>query len=638
MTTFRSPHARRGRRVAALMSAAALAASLAACAPTDTSAAAESTTQSTETTTTATVVDPLSIDATQTATEVLAANEELHSVEEVDTSAAVTVDLSSSDQPDGVTSTDGNITISQQGTYRLTGELEGSVLLDAADAKVTLILDGVTITSTQGAALAATAIDELTISLAEGRTNTLTDSATYDESADPNAALYSAGNTTITGTGSLTVVGNYNDGITSKDGLIIESGDITVTAVDDAVRGKDYIAVTGGSLHLTAGGDGMTSDNDTDADRGFIALHEGATTIVADGDGIAAATDVVMTGGTIDITTGVGSGSEPSDDTSTKGVKSGVITVIEDGVISVDAQDDALHSDGAMGILGGTITLASGDDGIHAEGTFHANAGTVVVTSSYEGIEAYHIDLAGADIDVTASDDGLNAAGDATTGEVADDAATTDDTAPQAEQPTDQPVTPDGDAEEVTPPSGNAETGERPERPSGDMGERPEGDTATRPSGGGGGMGGGMDAAGDYSITISAGTVNVTAGGDGLDSNGSLTISGGVVRVDGPTTGGNGSLDVNGEFAVEGGELVTLGTADMPVYPGDGSQAWLSLAELGASAGDEVSVTDSDGNVVLNVIAEVSSDMVMYSGDNLVAGQSYTVTVNGTEVGTATAS
>src|SRR5690606_28538645 len=104
---------------------------------------------------------------------------------------------------------------------------------------------------------------------------------------EPNAALYSTADLTITGTGALEVHGNANDGITSKDGLVIESGTITVDAVDDAVRGKDYVVVSGGTLDLTAGGDGIKSDNDEDAALGYVYVADGDVTVTAGDDGIA---------------------------------------------------------------------------------------------------------------------------------------------------------------------------------------------------------------------------------------------------------------------------------------------------------------------------------------------------------------
>jgi len=461
--------------------------------------------------------------------------------------------------------------------------------------------------------------------LAANSTNTLTDSATYDETLDPNAAFYSAGDTTITGTGTLKVEGKYNDGITAKDGLLIESGTINDSAVDEAIRGKDYIAISGGTLQLTSGGDALTSDNDTETERGFIVISDGTISAEAQGDGIAAATDVVVQGGEISVKTGTGPSTAPDDETSTKGIKSGVITVIENGTITVDAQDDALHSDGAIHFAGGNATVSSGDDGVHAEGSFLAGSGQLAVAASYEGIEAYHIDLAGASIDVTASDDGLNATGGSSsdTGEQMGGATGGTDAQNRPEMPADMPT---------DMPSDMPARGERPEGDSGTRPQMPQGDTQ------GGGFGPGMEQAGDYSITISGGTVRITAEGDGLDSNGSLTISGGDILVDGPTRGGNGSVDANGAFTMTGGTLVTRGSSDMPVNPSDDSQYWIAFDSLNVASGDALVVTASDGTEIYSSTAAVSTQRVFISSEKLAGATSYTLTVNGTEAGTASIS
>jgi len=86
--------------------------------------------------------------------------------------------------------------------------------------------------------------------------------------SETNAAIFSKANLTITGNGALTVMGNYIDGIASKDGLVIASGAITVNAVDDGIGGKDYLVVKDGALAVTTGGDSLKADNEEDATLG----------------------------------------------------------------------------------------------------------------------------------------------------------------------------------------------------------------------------------------------------------------------------------------------------------------------------------------------------------------------------------
>ncbi len=165
-------------------------------------------TSSTDSTSSAAAV---AVSAAQSAEQVLAADKEAHSVEETDddASTATTITLdgdsasASGDGSAGVTVDGSTVTITAEGTYLLTGSLsDGQVIIDAADAKVTLVLDGVDISSSSGAAIAATDADEVTVITAEGSENTLSDTDSYADDADVNAALYSAADLTLAGTGS----------------------------------------------------------------------------------------------------------------------------------------------------------------------------------------------------------------------------------------------------------------------------------------------------------------------------------------------------------------------------------------------------------------------------------------------------
>ena len=177
------------------------------------------------TTTTTTVVS-----SGQTAAEVLAANTAVH---EITSSNAETIAISltgssATTGSDAVTVDAGTITITEPGSYRLTGTLsDGQLVVDTAtEGTVTLILDGVTISSSTTAAIAVSSAEAVEVALADGSENTLSDASAYADDAEANAALYSSADLTITGSGALTVHGNGNDGIASQDGLVIGSGTI----------------------------------------------------------------------------------------------------------------------------------------------------------------------------------------------------------------------------------------------------------------------------------------------------------------------------------------------------------------------------------------------------------------------------
>lgn len=524
-------------------------------------------------------------DVTQSAAEVLAANLDVHSVADVDSwntaeeTAIALSGLSATVSGDGASAEGSVVTITEPGTYRVTGALSDGqlVVTSASDGLVRIVLDGAEISSSTGAAIDVTDADSVAVILAEGSENTLSDTASYAETAEANAALYSSADLTIAGSGALTVHGNGNDGITGKDGLVIAAGALTVDAVDDGIRGKDYLVVTGGTLTVTAGGDALTSDNDTDLARGFVAISGGTATLTAEGDGISAATDTVVTGGTITVSSGGGAGASLADDVSAKGIKSGVITVIEDGTISVSAADDAVHSNLAVHISGGVLSLASGDDGIHADSALLIAGGSIDVTESEEGLEAAAIEITAGATTVRSRDDGINASGGT-------------DTAESAEADAAQPQ-PGGPGEE---------------------------------------------SGGSQSVLISGGSLVIDADGDGLDSNGTAEITGGTVVVHGPTGNGNGALDVDGSFTVSGGVLLAAGSTGMVVSPDtDSAQGWISgTLDSSQPAGTTVQVLDADGTVLATFAGEKAFQSVVFSSAAITTGETYTLAVGGSAVGT----
>ncbi len=308
------------------------------------------------------------------------------------------------------------VTITSAGTYVLTGSFtNGQVIVDTEDeANVYLVLSGVSITCTSSAPLYIKNTEKTIIVLDENTENTLIDGSSYDfedpEDPEPNATIYSKDDLTIYGAGSLAVTGNYQDGITSKDGLIIAGGSISITAVDDGIRGKDYLVVKDGTVSVTSSGDGMKSDNEDDETKGYVYICGGDLDIVSGGDGINATTDLLVDGGTITVKSGGGSNVQPGS-VSTKGLKAGIQLVIDAGALSVNASDDALHSNGTFSLNGGSHNLASNDDGIHSDAALGINGGTLTITKSYEGIESNSVVVInGGTIHLVSSDDGINVA------------------------------------------------------------------------------------------------------------------------------------------------------------------------------------------------------------------------------------
>ena len=302
--------------------------------------------------------------------------------------------------PEGSTSTDASVlidgqtvTITQEGTYQIAGTLDdGALIVESGEnAKITLVLGGVSIKNATGAAIQIGTADDVTIELEEGTTNVLqsgeeVDIATATESEEASGgALQSKADLKIKGKGSLTVLGYLNNGIHCTKDLKIKNGNISVTALGHGIKGKKSVTVSGGTVTVTSGKDGITSDETENEEKGFVTIEGGEIIITSAGDGVSAETTLTVTDGVISIISGGGSANaqqktdnmrgwwdfdnsaSDDDSASCKGLKAGKALVISGGAITIDAQDDALHTDGDMTISGGECILSTGDDGAHAE-------------------------------------------------------------------------------------------------------------------------------------------------------------------------------------------------------------------------------------------------------------------------------
>ncbi|HEY1015551.1 MAG TPA: carbohydrate-binding domain-containing protein [Herpetosiphonaceae bacterium] len=479
----------------------------------------------------------------------------------------------------GVTVDGAQATITAAGTYRLSGTLaDGRIVVDTADKEpVRLILDGAALSSSTSSPLAIMQAATVEITLAEGSENSVADAAAYVYAApdvdEPNAAIFSAADLTIDGAGALTVSGNANDGIASKDGLLISGGTITVTAADDGIRGKDYLAVRGGTITVTAKGDGLKSDNAEDPARGYVAIEGGSLAVTAGGDALSAETDALIADGTLHLTAGGGADGSLAADASAKGVKAASNVTIDGGALTIDAADDAIHSNANVTINNGTLALASGDDGVHADAALTINGGATTISQSYEGIESAVITINGGSVHLVAEDDGVNVAGGA------------------------------------------------------------DGSGMQRPGGRGRDTGA---YAGSFFLRINGGEVVVDAGGDGLDANGAIEMTGGLVLVSGPTAQMNAALDYDGGFAISGGTLVAAGSAGMAQAPGANSSQRSVQINFTATqpAGSLVQIQAADGANLMTFAPAKDFQTLVFSSPALAAGD-YQILVGGSPAGAA---
>ena len=302
--------------------------------------------------------------------------------------------------------TEGGVDITEPGVYRLSGQVaDGSIrVAPATEGDVWLLLDGVSVHNESGAALTSDGCDKLILTLAEGSVNSLTQGSATPDEEDNDAAIYVRDDLTINGTGALTIESAYLDGINCRDSLRIVSGDITVSAVDDGLVGKDEVTIGGGTITIYAQtGDGIKSTNAEDADRGFVAIADGTLTITT-GEGSASVSQTASDGW------GGWEQQSEEDTPSQKGVKAETTLTLSGGTLSIDSVDDALHAVDVT-VSGGEMTLATGDDGVHADNALTVSGGAITVTRSYEGLEGTDVTLSGGEISITASDDGINGAG-----------------------------------------------------------------------------------------------------------------------------------------------------------------------------------------------------------------------------------
>lgn len=488
-----------------------------------------------------------------------------------------------------------NATILGGGTYVLSGTLEGSITVYAsASEKPHLVLDGVDITST-GAAILVMNADKVTVTLAPGSQNILINSGSFTPVGDVNVdgTVFSTADLSFNGSGALEVCSLAGHGIVSQDDLVIAGGSYLIDAVGHALKGNDSIRVCGETdMTLTATKDGLHAENNDDPTRGFVYITGGSFAMTVGGDGISASAHMQIRDGSFAITAGGGyengkehtdsgmgggpvfpgggmpqrpraTSTETADTTvSAKGLKAGGGMLLEGGSYTLDTADDALHSDTDLTVKGGVFSIKTGDDALHADTTLAIYGGTVDATECYEGLEATHVEVLGGSIALHCDDDGINAAG------------------------------------------GNDDSGT------------------------GGGFGGdfGHGGASNGSVNIAGGELYINASGDGIDANGTFTMSGGKVTLCGPTQGDTAVLDYDKSAIITGGFFIGTGSQMMAQsFSSESTQGVIALSVGNQAAGTEVTLLG--GNAELSYTPTLSYQILIISTPDMVKGEEYTVTI-----------
>jgi hypothetical protein len=290
------------------------------------------------------------------------------------------------------------VTISEAGTYILSGELNDGQVIVSADTEdtVRLVLDGVELNCSTSSAIYCEQTDKVIVILADGTQNSVSDATAYvyenEEDTEPDAAIFSKDDLIFTGTGALTVTANYNNGIQSKDNLLIASGTYTITAVNNAIHGKDSVTLLDGTYTIDAEHNAIHS-------KGDLTVEGGTYSLKAVKKGLHAENEVIINGGTINVLE------------SYEGIEALKIT-INGGDIDIVASDDGLNAanqedtttdtttgtgdnsqwpmmlgggmdevdeDCIVTITGGTLTIDANGDGLDSNGHVYMTGGEVFV-------------------------------------------------------------------------------------------------------------------------------------------------------------------------------------------------------------------------------------------------------------------
>ncbi|MGN1314692.1 MAG: carbohydrate-binding domain-containing protein [Lachnospiraceae bacterium] len=498
------------------------------------------------------------------------------------------------------------VTITDEGTYILSGTLEDGMIIVNSEKtdKTQLVLKDVSIHSETSAAIYVLQSDKVFITTAADTINTLSNGGTFTAIDENNidAVIYSREDITLNGSGTLVVSSPAGHGVVSKDSLTATSGIYEINCASHGFEGKDDICIANADFTIVSGKDGIHAENADDASLGFVYIQSGTFDISAEGDGISAAAYMQIEDGSFNLLTGGGSvngevktseawGSfmgggrrrEPKgnsvpevdgrssatptgeDSTSIKGIKAGGNLMINGGKFTIDSADDSIHSNTSLEINGGVFEIASGDDAFHADENLTVNAGTIHISKSYEGLEGLHVRIAGGEISLVASDDGLNAAG------------------------------------------GTDSSG---------MGGR------------GNDKFGSGNTSSNGSVVIAGGTLYIEASGDGIDANGTLQITGGDTTVCGPIIGDTATLDYDISGSITGGTFIGTGSARMAQTFTDSTQGVIMVRVGSQAAGTAFTLLDSEGNTVLTGTPDLPYETVILSSPQIQSKETYRITVD----------
>lgn len=500
---------------------------------------------------------------------------------------------------------DDEIKIKASGVFVLSGEFLGTITINDTEDIIQLVLNGVSIATTDSQDTAAIVfkkpegdtISERILTIKENTTNIISDS--IGDTADGDGAVIQAKkrSLSINGTGKLMLncVGEETSGLKVKTELTINGPTISISGSNKSgIKADQLIIVKNANIAINSNGDGLKTDMEpesteeaqlyaSDSKYGYIYIENSNLDITAGDDGISANNCLYIantTANTIKVTTNGGAPTtiteSSSDNADGKAIKTDGIEfddvsypasysqnyglIIMGGNFEINSNDDAISSKGNLLIENGVFDITTGDDGIHAEYLTKIKGGAITIYRSYEGVEGATVEILGGTLNITSTDDGINAA--------------------------------------------NSDLGNY-----------------------------------SFYILIAGGDLIVNAGGDGVDSNGTIKITGGKLYIYGPTNSANASLDSETGVIIKGGTMCAVGAAGMVENPSNNStQCYISLTLSSTqSANTQVTVKDADGNIIFESTPIKKYQSVIITTEAFVKEETYTIIV-GTESYSATLS
>lgn len=495
----------------------------------------------------------------------------------------------------GATVKKSKITINKGGTYNVSGSISDGQIVVNSDKDVKLVLEGADITNESEEAIFVKN-GNVTIDVKDENSITNGDKDTYDKiisdssknnkdnkSSDDDkdsddekaahAAIYSKDKLKITGSGTLNVNGYINNGIQSKGKMTVDVGKLNVNSSNHGLKSKKNVIVNSGNITITCAQDGIHSNDE-------ITINDGEIVINATDDGIHAGNTLVIEKGTIDI------------QKCNEGLEAVDITV-NSGDINIIAEDDGINA------CGGKNAFGQGDKAGGNPGNNEKNAGGVMTPGNMPDGER--------------------------------PALPEGETMPELSEGETMPERPDGERPEL-PEDGNMPDGERPALPEGEtMPDKSEDETIAEAD-----KGNESDKSEDSDespvFTMNGGKIYIQSGGDGIDSNGDIYINDGEVTIDAPVRGADSAIDYGiengGKAVVNAGTVIGLGTSAMAEeFEGDSSKqcSFTYVMDSQISAGTEISISDSSGNVIATFTTKNGCDCIQYSSDKLKKGETYTI-------------